>query len=47
MWHSDMVNLVPRGGLSDAILEALLALEASWKLLGLTPTTYSAGDLFY
>jgi hypothetical protein len=42
-----MVDLVPRGGLSDSMLDALQPLEASWKELGLTPTTYSPGDLFY
>ena len=41
-----MINLVPRGGLSDSMLEALRPLEASWQGLGLTPTTYSAGGLF-
>ena len=42
-----MVNLVSRGRLSDSILDALRPLEASWKGLGLTPTTYSAGDHFF
>jgi ubiquitin carboxyl-terminal hydrolase 25/28 len=39
--HPDQVS---RGRLSDSILDALRPLEASWKGLGLTPTTYSAGD---
>ena len=47
MWLSDTVNLVPRGGLSDSMLEALRPLDASWKGLGLTPTTYSPGDLLF
>ena len=45
--YSDKVNLIPRGGLSGWMLDVLQPLEASWKGLGLTPTTYSAGDLFY
>lgn len=39
--HPDQV---PRGGLSDSMLNALRPFEASWKGLGLTPTTYS-GEL--
>ncbi len=40
-----MLSLVPRGGLSDTLLDAVQNLEPSWKGLGLTATTYSPGLL--
>ncbi|KAF8913232.1 hypothetical protein CPB84DRAFT_1888891 [Gymnopilus junonius] len=39
--HPDQI---PRGGLSDTMLDAVLPLEEAWRGLGLTPTTFS-GDL--
>ncbi|KAF8973501.1 hypothetical protein BDZ97DRAFT_1648272 [Flammula alnicola] len=39
--HADQI---PRGGLSDTMLDAVRPLDAAWRGLGLTPTTYS-GDL--
>ncbi|KAF8167496.1 hypothetical protein B0H34DRAFT_647132 [Crassisporium funariophilum] len=42
--HPDQI---PRGGLSDTMLDALRPLEGSWRGLGLTPTTYSADLLAF
>ncbi|KAH9486398.1 putative ubiquitin carboxyl-terminal hydrolase 2 [Psilocybe cubensis] len=42
--HPDQI---PRGGLSDTLLEAVRPLEAAWRGLGLTATTFSADMLIF
>lgn len=40
-----ILSLVPRGGLSETLSDAIQSLEPSWRGLGLTATTYSPGLL--
>ena len=43
LFYSEFPFSVPRGELTDPLLEAVRALPESWSIFGLTPTTFSAG----